>query len=253
MPRLFRIRTERRCDRTPRAVLAFLLARQAPGSRRGSRFARSRTAATALFQRSCREWPDRLLSPRQGLSPESWANSWREVPRLPIFALSGSADTSDSGRWSPEPQSRRLRLERSGHRSEAWSRLTHRQSSLHGAEDGGVRERAFPGRRESSRHEKAASGVFKHRLRLFPGNSGEPSEEVIEPGAGFEVLEERPDRYAGAAEDPGSAGPVRDLLDGGALTPVQHRSRFYQGNGSATLTPPRAPHGLPRRSARPGR
>lgn len=75
------------------------------------------------------------------------------------------------------------------------------------------------------------SRVFEDRFRLLPGDAGEPLEEFVQPCAGLEVLEERLDGYAGAAEDPGAADPVRGAFDSGALRPVQHGSNSSKEAG----------------------
>jgi hypothetical protein len=59
-------------------------------------------------------------------------------------------------------------------------------------------------------------------LRLFSRYSGEPLEEFFQACAGFEILEERSDGNARAAEDPVTAHSVRGAFDCGALRPVQH-------------------------------
>src|SRR5436853_6083645 len=73
--------------------------------------------------------------------------------------------------------------------------------------------------------------MVEDRFRLLPGDAGEPVEEVVQPGAGLEVLEERLDGLAGAAEDPDAADPIRGAFDSGALRPVQHRSNSSKEAG----------------------
>src|SRR5437763_15224154 len=65
--------------------------------------------------------------------------------------------------------------------------------------------------------------MLENRFRLLPRDAGEPVEEVVQPGAGLEVLEERLDGDAGAAEDPRSAPPRRGAVDRGAVRGVKHR------------------------------
>lgn len=64
--------------------------------------------------------------------------------------------------------------------------------------DGSVGERERLGRRELSRDVQATGGVFENRLRLVSTYPWEPIEELLQPGAGFEVLEKRLDGDPGA-------------------------------------------------------
>jgi hypothetical protein len=64
--------------------------------------------------------------------------------------------------------------------------------------------------------------VFQYCLRLLSGDTGKPLEELFQPRAGLEILEQRRDGHTRAAEYPGAAYPVREALDSGALRPVQH-------------------------------
>lgn len=104
--------------------------------------------------------------------------------------------------------------------------------------------------------------MFEDRFRLLAGDAGEPVEEVVQPGAGLEVLEERLDGHAGAAEDPDATDQVRGAFDSAALRPVQHRSNsskeagglqegevhsIRRGEGTSGLSFP-TPGIIPRRS-----
>jgi len=64
------------------------------------------------------------------------------------------------------------------------------------------------------------SRVFKDRFRLLTGDAWKPLEELFQPCAGLEILEERRNGHAGATEYPGTAHPVRGAFDSGALRPV---------------------------------
>jgi hypothetical protein len=46
-----------------------------------------------------------------------------------------------------------------------------------------------------SRH-KTLLGVAQHELNLLSRHPGEPLQEFVDPGAIFEILEQRPDRHA---------------------------------------------------------
>lgn len=47
-------------------------------------------------------------------------------------------------------------------------------------------------------------------------------EEVIHDGAGFQILEKRAHRKAGAFEDPRAADASRHMFDGLAFGPIEH-------------------------------
>jgi hypothetical protein len=56
--------------------------------------------------------------------------------------------------------------------------------------------------------------VAKDGFDLSAGYAGEPFEEVIDTGAVFKIREERLDRYARTAENPGAADGFGVSLDG---------------------------------------
>jgi hypothetical protein len=58
--------------------------------------------------------------------------------------------------------------------------------------------------------------VLKNRINLFAGNTGKPSEKIIDAGAAFEVLEERLYRNASPMKDPRAADFVWISFYGGA-------------------------------------
>ena len=58
--------------------------------------------------------------------------------------------------------------------------------------------------------------MLEDSVDLLTGDAGEPGEEVIHAGTGFEVLEERLDRYTRALEDPRAANFARNPLHGTA-------------------------------------
>jgi len=62
--------------------------------------------------------------------------------------------------------------------------------------------------------------VLKDRFRLLTGDAWKPLEELFHPCAGLEILEERRNGHAGAAEYPGTTHPVRGAFDSGTLRPV---------------------------------
>lgn len=61
---------------------------------------------------------------------------------------------------------------------------------------------------------RALDGVLEDGLHLLTGYAGEPRQEVGNRGDSLQVLEERDDRDAGAAEDPCAANLFRIPLDG---------------------------------------
>jgi len=81
--------------------------------------------------------------------------------------------------------------------------------------------------------------MVEDRFCLLAGDAGKPFQEVIQPGAGLQVLEERFDGHAGAAEDPGAADPIQGAFDSGALRPVQHRSHSTRETGELPEAAPR--------------
>jgi hypothetical protein len=52
------------------------------------------------------------------------------------------------------------------------------------------------------RRGEAPGGVLEHRLNLLARDAGEPVEELVDGGAGFEILEQRLHRHAGSLEEP---------------------------------------------------
>lgn len=64
--------------------------------------------------------------------------------------------------------------------------------------------------------------LAKDSFDLSAGHAGEPFEEVIDTGAVFEIREERLDRYARAAENPGAADGFGVSFDGWAGAPIKH-------------------------------
>ncbi len=65
----------------------------------------------------------------------------------------------------------------------------------------------------ASARPQALDCVVEDRLHLLARDAGEPRQEVVYRGPAFEVLEEREDGDAGAAEDPGAADLLRVTLD----------------------------------------
>jgi len=52
---------------------------------------------------------------------------------------------------------------------------------------------------------QATLSVLKNRFNLFAGNTGKPSEKIIDAGTSFEVLEERFYRNPSSVKDPCAA------------------------------------------------
>lgn len=170
----------------------------------------------------CRRSHRRLLIRRRKRLPGFSASSWREAPPLPVFAPSDSAGTSNSCLSSLERRSRMLQPGRSKYRSEECSRPTRRQSLPRANAGNGARVQAYPGRRELSRHEETTGCVFENSLGLLSDDPGKPCEELFQPGARFEVLEQRCDRHPRTTEDPNAAHPIFVTFNGGTLRPVEH-------------------------------
>ena len=63
---------------------------------------------------------------------------------------------------------------------------------------------------------QATLSVLKNRFNLFAGNTGEPSEKIIDAGAAFEVLEERFYGNPSSVKDPCAADFVWISFYGGA-------------------------------------
>ena len=64
--------------------------------------------------------------------------------------------------------------------------------------------------------------VAEDGFDLGTGHTGEPFEEVVDAGAVFEVGEERLDRHARPAKNPGAADGFGISLDGWAGAPIKH-------------------------------
>jgi antitoxin FitA len=75
--------------------------------------------------------------------------------------------------------------------------------------------------------------MLKHGTHLLPGDAGEPLEKIIHLRVRLNVLEERRYGYASSAEQPGTAVPLRVLLNGGAGRPIDHSGNIARAN----LTP----------------
>jgi hypothetical protein len=61
--------------------------------------------------------------------------------------------------------------------------------------------------------------MLQHPAGLFKGDTGKQLDELPKGDTILQVLEEGSDGYPRAAEDPGSAQPMRVLLYGGAQGP----------------------------------
>jgi hypothetical protein len=77
--------------------------------------------------------------------------------------------------------------------------------------------------------------VFEDGLGLLADDAGEPGEELVQRGSGFEVLEERRDGHPGAAEHPGAAHSIGVALYRRALGPVQHLLSLARIRGGLDL------------------
>ena len=64
---------------------------------------------------------------------------------------------------------------------------------------------------------KTRAGVFQDRFDLFAFYAGEPLEEILNAGAIFQILEERPDRHPAPPEDPSATDLLRRALHFRAL------------------------------------
>jgi hypothetical protein len=64
--------------------------------------------------------------------------------------------------------------------------------------------------------------VLQYRIRLRPGHSGEPLDELLDRGPAFKVLEQRAHRNTRAAKNPGAAKPLRVAFRSAAGRPVKH-------------------------------
>src|SRR5438270_13830006 len=73
-----------------------------------------------------------------------------------------------------------------------------------------------------SRDHQAAFGVPQHQLHLFARHAREPLQELSDPRAIFEILEQRPDRYASSFEQPLAADLSRHALHRRTLVPIEH-------------------------------
>ena len=71
---------------------------------------------------------------------------------------------------------------------------------------------------------EALLGMRKNGHDLFRGDSGKPFQELIDGGAGFEILEERPNRYAGSPKNPCAAYLIFGSFYCWAIRPIQHAS-----------------------------
>ena len=71
--------------------------------------------------------------------------------------------------------------------------------------------------------------MLKHRTRLRETDARKPLDELIDRRAIFEVLEQRRDWHARAAEHPGATEAFRIVLDGFAGRPVNHLTRIAPG------------------------
>lgn len=74
-------------------------------------------------------------------------------------------------------------------------------------------------------------GIIEDGFNLVAGDTGEPFEEVVQPCAVFEVLEQGSDGNARAGEKPGTADFAGRAFDDGTLTPIKHDLivRFQSG------------------------
>ena len=61
---------------------------------------------------------------------------------------------------------------------------------------------------------------------LVAGYAREPFEEVVDPGAVFEVREQRLNRDARVAENPSAADGLGVSFDGWAVAPIKHAERL---------------------------
>src|SRR2546421_2140919 len=57
---------------------------------------------------------------------------------------------------------------------------------------------------------------------LITSNTWEPSQEIVNPSAAFEILKKRSDRHARAFEQPFAADLSRDAFNCGTLSPIEH-------------------------------
>ena len=106
-----------------------------------------------------------------------------------------------------------------------------------------VRHQELPKRRRRSlveqdshlrRGERAARRVFKDSTHLFERDAGKPLDELRDGRTIFEVLEQRRDRHATAAEYPGTAASRGITLDGLTGGPVDHAQN---GSTRRAMTP----------------
>jgi hypothetical protein len=70
---------------------------------------------------------------------------------------------------------------------------------------------------------QATFGVEQDKLCLFAADPSKPVEELLESGAGLEILEERLHGHPGTPEQPDAAYLSGDSFHGRAATPFQHR------------------------------
>ncbi len=80
-----------------------------------------------------------------------------------------------------------------------------------------VEEKPHPSSLSGGNFCKTLSCVFQDGLNLLALQAGKPLEKVVDARPGFEILEERPDRYPRAAKDPGAADLLRRTLNLPAL------------------------------------
>src|SRR6266436_9508817 len=69
---------------------------------------------------------------------------------------------------------------------------------------------------------EALLGVRENGNDLFRSNSRKPFQELINSGSSFEILEERPNRYAGSPKNPCAAYLIFGSFDFRAIRPIQH-------------------------------
>ena len=76
----------------------------------------------------------------------------------------------------------------------------------------------------SSGSQRTSRRVFEHGANLFQRDAGKPPHELGNLRAVLEVLEQRGNGHARAAEYPGSADPLGVPFDGWASRPIDHET-----------------------------
>src|SRR5215211_7666210 len=90
--------------------------------------------------------------------------------------------------------------------------------------------------------QRAPRRVFEHGASLLQRDGGKPLNELVNVRAILEVLEQRGNRHACAAEHPRSADQFGVPLDGGAGGPVDHESKHSSARKAGELPGPREPY-----------